>query len=66
MVIRFRWSRLWYMAYGNGKLTQDGPTTPSDLVAPSLSHVFALFVAVSVGANVSIKIWANRWSLYSR
>ncbi|CAA7013053.1 unnamed protein product [Microthlaspi erraticum] len=39
------------MAYG--KLTGDGPATPSGLVAASLSHAFALFVAVSVGANVS-------------
>ncbi|CAH8335132.1 unnamed protein product [Eruca vesicaria subsp. sativa] len=36
-----------------GKLTGDGPATPSGLVAASLSHAFALFVAVSVGANVS-------------
>lgn len=49
--IRFRWSRLWYMAYG--KLTRDGPATPSGLVDASLSHVLALFVAVSVGANIS-------------
>ncbi|KAJ0250083.1 Aquaporin TIP1-3 [Hirschfeldia incana] len=39
------------MAYG--KLTGDGPATPSGLVAASLSHAFALFVAVSVGANAS-------------
>lgn len=39
------------MAYR--KLTGDGPATPSGLVAASLSHAFALFVAVSVGANVS-------------
>ncbi|KAF8082557.1 hypothetical protein N665_0820s0015 [Sinapis alba] len=39
------------MAYG--KLTGDGPATPSGLVAASLAHAFALFVAVSVGANVS-------------
>ncbi|KFK30698.1 hypothetical protein AALP_AA6G016000 [Arabis alpina] len=39
------------MAYG--KLTGDGKATPSGLIAASLSHAFALFVAVSVGANVS-------------
>ncbi|CAH1430574.1 unnamed protein product [Lactuca virosa] len=39
------------MAYG--KLTYDAPATPSGLVAASLSHAFALFVAVSVGANIS-------------
>ncbi|XP_030928356.1 aquaporin TIP1-3 [Quercus lobata] len=35
------------------KLTGDGPTTPSGLVAAALAHAFALFVAVSVGANIS-------------
>lgn len=35
------------------KLTGDGPSTPSGLVAAALSHAFALFVAVSVGANIS-------------
>ncbi|PIA38960.1 hypothetical protein AQUCO_02700265v1 [Aquilegia coerulea] len=36
-----------------GKLTHGGPATPSGLVAAALSHAFALFVAVSVGANIS-------------
>ena len=35
------------------KLTSDGSTTPAGLVAASLAHAFALFVAVSVGANIS-------------
>lgn len=35
------------------KLTNDGSTTPAGLVAASLAHAFALFVAVSVGANIS-------------
>lgn len=35
------------------KLTNDGSTTPAGLVAASLAHGFALFVAVSVGANIS-------------
>ncbi|XWS59607.1 hypothetical protein CRYUN_Cryun08bG0136700 [Craigia yunnanensis] len=35
------------------KLTDNGATTPSGLVAASLAHGFALFVAVSVGANIS-------------
>lgn len=35
------------------KLTDDGSTTPAGLVAASLAHGFALFVAVSVGANIS-------------
>ncbi|XP_059660692.1 aquaporin TIP1-2-like [Cornus florida] len=35
------------------KLTDDGSTTPAGLVAASLAHAFALFVAVSVGANIS-------------
>ncbi|KDP44188.1 hypothetical protein JCGZ_05655 [Jatropha curcas] len=35
------------------KLTSDGSTTPAGLVAASLAHGFALFVAVSVGANIS-------------
>lgn len=36
-----------------GKLTDGGPTTPSGLVAAALAHALALFVAVSVGANIS-------------
>ncbi|XP_058729889.1 aquaporin TIP1-2-like [Vicia villosa] len=39
------------MAYN--KLTDNGAATPAGLVAASLSHAFALFVAVSVGANIS-------------
>ncbi|WCJ41179.1 tonoplast intrinsic protein 2 [Euphorbia peplus] len=35
------------------KLTSDGASTPAGLVAASLAHAFALFVAVSVGANIS-------------
>ncbi|OVA17962.1 Major intrinsic protein [Macleaya cordata] len=35
------------------KLTNDGASTPAGLVAASLAHAFALFVAVSVGANIS-------------
>ncbi|XP_065869447.1 aquaporin TIP1-2-like [Euphorbia lathyris] len=35
------------------KLTADGATTPAGLVAAALAHAFALFVAVSVGANIS-------------
>lgn len=35
------------------KLTSDGSTTPAGLVAAALAHAFALFVAVSVGANIS-------------
>lgn len=35
------------------KLTDNGATTPSGLVAASIAHAFALFVAVSVGANIS-------------
>ncbi|PKA60852.1 Aquaporin TIP1-1 [Apostasia shenzhenica] len=35
------------------KLTGGGATTPSGLVAAALAHAFALFVAVSVGANIS-------------
>jgi len=36
-----------------GKLTGDGPSTPAGLVAASIAHAFALFVAVAVGANIS-------------
>ncbi|KAG4979738.1 hypothetical protein JHK84_033327 [Glycine max] len=39
------------MAYN--KLTDNGSATPAGVVAASLSHAFALFVAVSVGANIS-------------
>lgn len=35
------------------KLTNDGATTPSGLVAAAIAHGFALFVAVSVSANIS-------------
>lgn len=35
------------------KLTDDGSATPSGLIAASLAYGFALFVAVSVGANIS-------------
>jgi len=35
------------------KLTDGGSTTPAGLVAAALAHAFALFVAVSVGANIS-------------
>ncbi|KAF5453522.1 hypothetical protein F2P56_028419 [Juglans regia] len=35
------------------KLTDNGSPTPSGLVAAALAHAFALFVAVSVGANIS-------------
>lgn len=35
------------------KLTNGGSTTPAGLIAAALSHALALFVAVSVGANIS-------------
>ncbi|KAI8563761.1 hypothetical protein RHMOL_Rhmol03G0134200 [Rhododendron molle] len=35
------------------KLTDYGSTTPAGLVAAALAHAFALFVAISVGANIS-------------
>lgn len=35
------------------KLTSDGAATPTGLVAAAIAHAFALFVAVSVGANIS-------------
>ncbi|XP_058779210.1 uncharacterized protein LOC131653150 [Vicia villosa] len=36
-----------------GHFTDNGAATPAGLVAASLSHAFALFVAVSAGANIS-------------
>ncbi|KAK7310419.1 hypothetical protein RJT34_07933 [Clitoria ternatea] len=39
------------MAYS--KLTNNGPATPDGLIVASLSHAFGLFVAVSIGANIS-------------
>ncbi|GAU12168.1 hypothetical protein TSUD_01340 [Trifolium subterraneum] len=39
------------MAYS--KLTKNGAATPEGLIVASLSHAFGLFVAVSVGANIS-------------
>ncbi|KAM7270000.1 hypothetical protein ACFE04_029214 [Oxalis oulophora] len=35
------------------KITENGSATPTGLIAASLAHAFALFVAVSVGANIS-------------
>ncbi|KAI7729415.1 hypothetical protein M8C21_010253 [Ambrosia artemisiifolia] len=35
------------------KLTDGGAATPAGLISASISHAFALFVAVSVGANIS-------------
>lgn len=35
------------------KLTKDGATTPAGIIMASLAHGFALFVAVSVSANIS-------------
>lgn len=35
------------------KLTDSGSSTPAGLVSASIAHAFALFVAVSVGANIS-------------
>lgn len=35
------------------KLTDNGSSTPAGLVAAAVAHAFALFVAVSVGANIS-------------
>ncbi|KAJ0966649.1 hypothetical protein J5N97_023566 [Dioscorea zingiberensis] len=39
------------MAYS--KLTGGGEATPAGLISASIAHAFALFVAVSVGANIS-------------
>nr|AKH49436.1 aquaporin TIP1;1 [Robinia pseudoacacia] len=35
------------------KLTNDGPASPAGLISAAIAHAFALFVAVSVGANIS-------------
>ncbi|GMG99351.1 hypothetical protein Nepgr_001191 [Nepenthes gracilis] len=35
------------------KLTDNGSTTPAGLISAALAHAFGLFVAVSVGANIS-------------
>ncbi|KAL6645510.1 hypothetical protein ACP70R_017118 [Stipagrostis hirtigluma subsp. patula] len=35
------------------KLSGGGATTPAGLISASVAHAFALFVAVSVGANIS-------------
>ena len=36
-----------------GKLSAGGATTPAGLISAAVAHAFALFVAVSVGANIS-------------
>nr|AHW81522.1 ECFP-tagged gamma TIP [Cloning vector pBullet-vac-c]AHW81534.1 ECFP-tagged gamma TIP [Cloning vector pBullet-vac-n] len=52
-------STLIFVVAGSGsgmafnKLTENGATTPSGLVAAAVAHAFGLFVAVSVGANIS-------------
>ncbi|RWW43106.1 hypothetical protein BHE74_00051270 [Ensete ventricosum] len=51
----FSWSS-WMLTFcrlRTGKLTSDGAATPEGLIAAALAHGFALFVAVSVGANIS-------------
>nr|AGV54343.1 tonoplast intrinsic protein [Phaseolus vulgaris] len=35
------------------KLTDNGAATPAGLISASIAHAFGLFVAVSVGANIS-------------
>ncbi|CAI9268820.1 unnamed protein product [Lactuca saligna] len=35
------------------KLTNDGPATPTGLMVAAIAHAFALFVAVSISANIS-------------
>ncbi|VAI09883.1 unnamed protein product [Triticum turgidum subsp. durum] len=35
------------------KLSPDGAATPAGLISAAIAHAFALFVAVSVGANIS-------------
>nr|AFK36325.1 unknown [Lotus japonicus] len=40
-------------AIAYGKLTSDAALDPAGLVAVAICHAFALFVAVSVGANIS-------------
>lgn len=35
------------------KLTDDGAATPAGLISASIAHAFALFVAVSISANIS-------------
>lgn len=42
----------WWVSFA-GKLTEGGASTPAGLVSASLAHAFALFVAVSVSANIS-------------
>lgn len=39
--------------FSTAKLTNGGASTPAGLIAASIAHAFALFVAVSVGANIS-------------
>ncbi|KAL8115698.1 hypothetical protein AgCh_022265 [Apium graveolens] len=46
-------SMLIFVFAGQVKLTDNGSTTPAGLTAAALAHAFALFVAVSVGANIS-------------
>ena len=41
------------LRYGIGKLTTDAALDPPGLVAVAVAHAFALFVGVSIAANIS-------------
>lgn len=43
----------YFFTFSTAKLTDNESTTPAGLIAASIAHAFALFVAVSVGANIS-------------
>ncbi|CAN1847020.1 Aquaporin TIP1-3 [Linum perenne] len=47
-------SMLIFLFAGEGSgMAYGGPATPAGLISAALAHAFALFVAVSVGANIS-------------
>ncbi|VAH97851.1 unnamed protein product [Triticum turgidum subsp. durum] len=44
------------------KLSPDGAATPAGLISAAIAHAFALFVAVSVGANITAACFLLRFS----
>lgn len=44
---------LLHFSSTTAQLTAGGPSTPAGLISASIAHAFALFVAVSIAANIS-------------
>lgn len=44
---------VWFRIFATAKLTSDAALDPAGLIAVAVCHALALFVAVSIGANIS-------------